>query len=1318
MMTQDLTREHDCRKSMVGGTMRHNRSGMVYEGLILDRGDRHKPSLKTLLESNVMDHASQWNLLGTYLGIYRSRLDIIGYDKRGNCVECLTEMLSWWIDNDHEASITNLNTAIKKLAVDSNGMKSAANHLIAMYTTNRFEERIDVRSFNLCRCVMPLSLIHHKGPCNDMPKSPVCFKQNDIGRDIEYIYGLLTNCRASRILIEGVAGIGKTVLSKEIAYFWAVNTKKSGFELVFFLCLRYCDLKRMESIEDLLRFLFQADYKIDCIKKNLERTKGENILLIIDGYDEISEHERTHSFVAKIIDRYVPLLLQCAMVITCRSHVSIYLHDKVQHRIQISGFLEEVQRFDYIDKALESKNAAALRRYLNSNPTIRGMCYNPLILSILCYLVKNQGTKKLADTHSKLFKDVILKIIVRDLRRSFAQLSIGPKTEFTDLSEDYYKVVTELAGLAFKILQQEKVSDMKTYFPKLADVILKNPCGFGLLNTHIDYHTEIVSAHFIHSYIQEYMAAYHISLLSKNDVTKLLNETFWKVDYYNTWIMYFGITNGETFALRHFLSGNRYELFTKYLVRDYIIADEFLNDKVKKLHLLQCFAETNNPVLICNPAKEIDLSDRMLSSVDVHAVGFFFLRSCTNFWEMLNLRNCKIGCAGLEILVEKFDIDTDITIKRTDFSHNNSNNSGDILETSGSSFSKQGKHNFYCLLFELLSRWHTRDVVVSDAVTVDGEFINEIEQVFNESNLTVISFGSNLFTNNADQKQILGAFSKAITSLHVLNCTSSLDTSWLINRHLSKLHIYGSKLNKTFVEFDGVLKHNVLNNVFIHDHSLSKEDATKIGDLLLQVKSVPPAPPYIFLIIGDGIVKGKFCTSHLRGVLSDTEILNLIVNLKMPCRPIYLEQSQTTFWRKNFGDESYFIMCSFIEITQRMNMSPKLVCELNFVLVENNTLIAHKVKCDKILRELILHKYLRAIYISNCELTDAEWRKIFLNISKKGDLLSFHLYNSQLTSDYITEFLCHLPASLKEIFIHFSYDLSLHEKLCVCAASVFVTKSQLIGVEPTCKQISLALQLEPHVTVWKLSNCQLHVDSAVRVMAILADSTVGWKELSFSGCALGDVECDILHKSLRKRKNGSTVNTLNLSYNKFTTLSVLKLVDMILLWKIKELVIDGSSQLYHWLFKNIQRQLISKEWKNKLSLSIVCDGKNICFYYKLEWNSITVPDSVTNLYLIQCKVPPNSLATDLSKLTNLNRLYFIYSMIHEQVVALVKQFMKLETNIQLSIHDKVIDDSIVSQLRVLLTKSTNLSVAMRTSSLMFMKHISQEQQSILKYLSF
>ena len=37
-------------------------------------------------------------------------------------MECLTEMLSWWIDNDHEASITNLNTAIKKLAVDSNGM--------------------------------------------------------------------------------------------------------------------------------------------------------------------------------------------------------------------------------------------------------------------------------------------------------------------------------------------------------------------------------------------------------------------------------------------------------------------------------------------------------------------------------------------------------------------------------------------------------------------------------------------------------------------------------------------------------------------------------------------------------------------------------------------------------------------------------------------------------------------------------------------------------------------------------------------------------------------------------------------------------------------------------------------------------------------------------------------------------------------------------------------------------------------------------------------------------------------------------------------
>ena len=67
-----------------------------------------------------------------------------------------------------------------------------------------------------------------------------------------------------------------------------------------------------------------------------------------------------------------------------------------------------------------------------------------------------------------------------------------------------------------------------------------------------------VTFHFLHFSLQEYMAAWHISMLPDSNQLELLRKTLWK-HYYNVWIMYIGITHGSTFALRHYLSGNRFQ---------------------------------------------------------------------------------------------------------------------------------------------------------------------------------------------------------------------------------------------------------------------------------------------------------------------------------------------------------------------------------------------------------------------------------------------------------------------------------------------------------------------------------------------------------------------------------------------------------------------------------------------------------------------------------------------------------------------------------------------------------------------------------------
>jgi len=152
---------------------------------------------------------------------------------------------------------------------------------------------------------------------------------------------------------------------------------------------------------------------------------------------------------------------------------------------------------------------------------------------------------------------------------------------------------------------------------------LESQNGLGLLKT----------AMFIF-FISEYLAAYHISTLPKNTVIKLLNDTFWDIQYFNTWIMYVGITGGKAFAWKHFISaaGNPLQLIT---IKTNRISKKFLRDKVKSLHLFQCYSEVKDDrpqVETFFDGDVIDLSDQRLLPTDINTLCFFLLRANKKQW--------------------------------------------------------------------------------------------------------------------------------------------------------------------------------------------------------------------------------------------------------------------------------------------------------------------------------------------------------------------------------------------------------------------------------------------------------------------------------------------------------------------------------------------------------------------------------------------------------------------------------------------------------------------------------------------------------------
>ena len=221
------------------------------------------------------------------------------------------------------------------------------------------------------------------------------------------------------------------------------------------------------------------------------------------------------------------------------------------------------------------------------------------------------------------------------------------------------------------------------------------------------------SFHFLHYSIQEYMAAYHVASLSDNRLYRLLRETFWNVQYFNTWVMYVGITGGKNFEFSHFLSGN-YFRFQSHFFGTQNISSAILCDKIKCLQLLRCSAETNHEMLssIETIFQEgiIDLSNHHLSVDVVYMLGDLLMKLPLKKWKLLNLSGCNISDEGCDLFCELF-LSNNIALKIT------------TVDISNNDFYWESLKNL-CKIFQL---WKVNKLIMSVEALNDSATMNVVK---------------------------------------------------------------------------------------------------------------------------------------------------------------------------------------------------------------------------------------------------------------------------------------------------------------------------------------------------------------------------------------------------------------------------------------------------------------------------------------------------------------------------------------------------------------------------------------------------------------
>ena len=1068
------------------------------------------------------------------------------------------------------------------------------------------------------------------------------------------------------ILIEGAPGIGKTVLAKEIAYRWAENELLTSKKLLFLVFLRECFQKPVMTIEGLIQFVFKSSEVISCLTRHLTKTEGKDTVIIFDGFDELSEENKKESIIVDIINRRI--LTKCCLVVTSRPTASSILHTSVDRRVEIVGFTEE-DRLDYIQTALGSEDQVngeqvnnehvkALQHYLQSNPTINALCYIPLNMTILLCLVED-GIDKLPKTQTEMYKKFIEMTIVRFIKKYDKSNAI---INIAELLDPYDKLFVELTKLAYKALKTDKIifklPEIKKGCPNLT-MTSSNWNGLGLLKAvqcfSIQMGNDQVTFHFLHFSIQEYMAAWYISTLPDRKQIKLLQKTFWEHRYYNTWIMYVGITSGSSFALRHFISGNWIQLYSK-LFKSFKVSDKFLKHKMKCLHLFQCLLEANKEDIIESVKQlfqnnRIDLSNQTLLPSDLNTLGFFLNRSINKQWDELDLSNCNIGSNGSNILCDRL-LDKDargiVTIKVVKFSYNQLNFTSLIR------------------LFGLFNSWHTSEIIITDDVIQDVKALEDII-LQSSSTLGLVLIGSYLFCKNTGSSRTLGVLSNTtnIRSIYLLNCSwMSNDSetiellSMLKNQKLNKIRIIGSSLDKTFIITLAsrlLCNYNSV-NMFVYDPTMPDEIADDIAASSLITSSVKDTSG-VMLIVSSSKVQGIVNTCSLSNELSTLEIFNLSIYVR------YLNNKMCP-WREHLESNSLNkeIIFTFIKLLHKINFNWKL----EIILRENNTVIVRKAKLKKfdIFNHFTNNKL--DIYLSYC---DIQYDVINETCS------TLHILNSPECTELLHAKLLHKQSVPNELFIYGNINYNLMYSLIELLShdhpnisAVLAANGVIAGIYPSSELIALAFQLQPSPTTWILSTVD-NRNIFYQVLNTIAITPTEWVELDFTGCDITDVDCEVVQRTFTYNNCSSTIRKLKISLNKLSASGIPDLVRIILIWRVQELHIHGTNDLlYNYLVKKL-----AKENYNYF-LSITYNHKVIV------WNAdgnkiVTILNGlVSELLMINCNLQLNSeeVISFLNTTHNLLRLCLING--HVSVTAIIK-ILKSDKIGEVSISNaRIIDD--------------------------------------------
>ena len=263
------------------------------------------------------------------------------------------------------------------------------------------------------------------------------------------------NDKDSRVtFIRGVAGMGKSVLAKQLTVWWANGDMYTNFKLcIMFQCRDLNFFQRSKGANLEKHEVFGEFLKSIC---NFELGDGEGILFIVDGLDELYDINTEESIIGQLVDLGVSKFINSKIVITGRPHVEEKL---VEHgnemgglqTVQIQG-LNNDQIDEYISKFSSLQdNITAINKSKEASKRSLPILHVPQFLNAFCCVAILTAGKAIHN-EAELYSWTVYLLLLEHANKSGSL-----NKTVSEIFKEYSEALMALSEVCHKLLNENKI---------------------------------------------------------------------------------------------------------------------------------------------------------------------------------------------------------------------------------------------------------------------------------------------------------------------------------------------------------------------------------------------------------------------------------------------------------------------------------------------------------------------------------------------------------------------------------------------------------------------------------------------------------------------------------------------------------------------------------------------------------------------------------------------------------------------------------------------------------------------------------------------